>query len=236
MNTIGRLMKLFIGAVAMVAAFAVAPAATAAPGDGGDGGSPGATATQTQTVAQSLPSAPSVPGVSDLQDWADDALSNLPGSSDLPGQTPDQSPDPAPAPAPQPSPSPDQSPRPAPAPCAVEAKACINLGDQIAWLQDGNGNIIRGPVPMSSGKVGYETPRGTTQVTRKIVDEWSNTYDAPMPYSVYFSAGSAYPGDIGIAFHEGDPNVMSHGCIHLLHDDAVAFFNHLQVGDVVDVV
>ena len=91
-------------------------------------------------------------------------------------------------------------------------------------------------MPISSGRAGYETPAGTTQVTRKVIDEWSDEYDAPMPYSVYFSAGTSYPGDIGVAFHEGDPGVMSHGCVHLLHDDAVAFFGALEPGDIVDVV
>lgn len=119
--------------------------------------------------------------------------------------------------------------------CSAQARACINLTDQTAWLQE-DGVITRGPVAMSSGRPGYETPAGMTQVTRKVIDEWSTPYNGPMPYSVYFSAGTSYPSDIGIAFHEGDPAVLSHGCIHLLHDDAVAFFNTLTVGDYVDVV
>jgi hypothetical protein len=169
------------------------------------------------TAAPALP-LPEVEGsgapLPDLPDWAEDLL---------PGGV---------APAPGPSPTPD----PRSAPCAVEAKACISLGDQTAWLQDGAGTVTRGPVPVSTGRAGYETPPGTTRVTRKDADWWSTAYDAPMPFSVFFSAGSTYPNDIGIAFHEGDPGVLSHGCIHLLHDDAVAFFDTLQVGDVVDVV
>ncbi|MGP5734237.1 L,D-transpeptidase [Candidatus Corynebacterium faecigallinarum] len=236
MNTIGRLMKLFIGAVAMVAAFAVAPAATAAPGDGGDGGSPGATATQTQTVAQSLPSIPGLgdlpdvrdlSGVSELQSSIEDAL---PGSLPRPGGQA-----PAPSPAPQPQPQPQSRSAPS-TPCSAQARACVSLGSQQAWLQDGAGNVVRGPVQVSTGKPGFETPPGTTRVTRKVVDEWSRPYNAPMPYAVYFSAGSTYPHDIGIAFHEGAPTVLSHGCVRLWHDDAAAFFNHLQVGDMVQVV
>jgi len=150
-----------------------------------------------------------------------------------------QLPDGAPAPLPAPEPAPNPAPTPAPLPtstgCAAIARACINLSQQTAWLQDG-GFITRGPVPISSGRAGYATPTGLTQVTRKIIDEWSRPYNGPMPYSVYFSAGSAYPSDIGIAFHEGDPAVASHGCIHLVHDDAVAFFNTLAIGDHVDVV
>ncbi|WP_140425861.1 L,D-transpeptidase family protein, partial [Corynebacterium bovis] len=46
----------------------------------------------------------------------------------------------------------------------------------------------------------------------------------PMPYAVYFTYN-------GHAFHEGNPNVPSAGCIHLSHDAAVTFFDSLQPGD-----
>jgi hypothetical protein len=49
-----------------------------------------------------------------------------------------------------------------------------------------------------------------------------------MPWSVFFADG-------GIAFHSGDPNKSSGGCIHLSPADAVAFFNNLQLGDHVQV-
>ncbi|WP_420099373.1 L,D-transpeptidase [Corynebacterium sp.] len=165
-------------------------------------------------IPNSIPG--SIPGADvSLPDWANDLLPD--GTAPTPDQPPSAS-------------------QPRTAPCAVEAKACISLGDQTAWLQDGAGTVTRGPVPASTGRAGYETPAGTTRVTRKDADWWSNAYDAPMPFSVFFSAGTSYPSDIGIAFHEGDPGVLSHGCIHLSHDDAVAFFTTLQVGDVVDVV
>lgn len=209
MKSIGRILTLFAGAVALALTFASPANAAPAPQP-----------PQLPGSVADLPDIPDAPDVSDLPDWAQELI---------PGDT-------APAPAPSPSPSPSPRPQPQNAPCAVQAKACISLGNQTAWLQDGAGNITRGPVPVSTGRAGYETPVGTTQVTRKHADWWSTPYDAPMPFSVFFSAGAAYPGDIGIAFHEGDPNVPSHGCIHLLHDDAVAFFDYLQPGDVVDVV
>jgi hypothetical protein len=247
MDKVRRIPKILVGAMAMLLAFAFAPTAAAASTDGGDNA-----ASEVSVKAQELPEipgvddlpdlpdAPDMPDVSDappLPDWARDAIpDNVLPDNDSPGNTPDNSPDPAPAQDPAPQPSPRPSPPPQTPPCAVEATACIDLSDQTAWLQDGAGNITRGPVPMSSGRAGYETPVGTTQVTRKDADWWSTEWDAPMPNAVFFSAGAAYPNDIGIAFHEGDPAVMSHGCIHLNHDDAAAFFNTLQVGDVVDVV
>ncbi|MDO4928035.1 MAG: L,D-transpeptidase [Corynebacterium sp.] len=131
----------------------------------------------------------------------------------------------------------DPAPEPAPAhavesPCSELASACVDLDAAVAWLQDENGNVSYGPVPISSGKPGYETPRGLQVVSRKVKDEWSRPYNAPMPNSVYFGPNG---NDNGIAFHEDDPAVASHGCIHLGHQDSEVFFDSLQPGDQVDV-
>ena len=129
-------------------------------------------------------------------------------------------PPPAPAPAPAPVPEFDRG------SCPPEARACIDLGKQRSWLQD-NGRITHGAVPISSGAAGYETPKGVHYVNRKVRDEISREFNnAPMPYSVYFTYN-------GIAFHEGSVNLMSHGCIHLNHADAVKYFDTLQIGDMV---
>ncbi|MFC6317144.1 L,D-transpeptidase [Corynebacterium gerontici] len=111
-------------------------------------------------------------------------------------------------------------------PCPAYADACIDLGKQESWLQK-DGKITYGPVPISSGRAGYETPKGKHVVNRKVKDEVSREFNnAPMPNAVYFT-------DNGIAFHEGDPNIASHGCIHLRHDDSVKYFDTLQNGDIV---
>lgn len=129
---------------------------------------------------------------------------------------------PAPAPAPAPAP-----PAPAPAPqnpCPAAAKACIDLTHQTSWLQEG-GKITYGPVDISSGKPGWETPRGWHKVNRKVKDEYSRIFNnAPMPFSVYFT-------NDGVAFHEGSPRIMSNGCIHLWHNDAMYYYNNLTYGD-----
>jgi lipoprotein-anchoring transpeptidase ErfK/SrfK len=60
-------------------------------------------------------------------------------------------------------------------------------------------------------------------------DHRSAEFDnAPMPFAVFFTDG-------GIAFHQGDLNSNSHGCIRLSREDAEAFFNTLAVGDDVQV-
>ncbi|CAB0538764.1 L,D-transpeptidase [Corynebacterium diphtheriae] len=131
--------------------------------------------------------------------------------------------------------APPPPPAPAPAPaapafdrgsCPPAARACIDLAQQRAWLQQ-DGRVVYGAVPISSGRPGWETPRGVFHVNRKVKDEISREFNnAPMPYSVYFTNN-------GIAFHQDNPNVMSHGCIHLWHNDAMTFFNTLQYGDMV---
>lgn len=128
---------------------------------------------------------------------------------------------PPPAP-PVPPPPPDPTPE---SPCPRTAAACVDLGGDRTWLQD-NGRLSYGPVRMSHGKAGWETPTGTYQVTRKVRHEVSRLFNnAPMPYSVYFVGG--------IAFHEGDPDYVSHGCIRMHQPDAATYFERLDVGDTV---
>ena len=120
-------------------------------------------------------------------------------------------------------------------PCSVSARACVDLDSQKAWLID-NGKVVRGPVAISSGGAGKETPVGHSfRVYRKESDHKSqefklpNGQPAPMPWSVFFADG-------GIAFHSGNPAVASAGCIHVPAAEAKAFFDHLQVNDQVQVV
>jgi len=114
-----------------------------------------------------------------------------------------------------------------PPPCSPRADACIDLSEDLSWLMD-NGAVTYGPAWISSGAEGYETPPGTFQVSFKDIDHVSSIYGSPMPYSVFFNGG--------IAFHEGDPDYESAGCIRMYREDAEVYFNELQPGDVVEVV
>ena len=92
-----------------------------------------------------------------------------------------------------------------------------------------DGAVTYGPVPITSGKPGHETPPGTFSVTFKDRDHVSREFNnAPMPYSVFFNGG--------IAFHEGSLGDESSGCIHLSHAAAKTFFANLQPGETVVVV
>ncbi|WP_232661630.1 L,D-transpeptidase [Pseudonocardia sp. TRM90224] len=120
-------------------------------------------------------------------------------------------------------------------PCSVVAKACVDLESQQAWLLE-DGKVTRGPVAIASGGKGEETPVGhSLNVYRKEEMHLSNESRAAdgtpdeMPWSVFFEDG-------GIAFHSGNPEVASAGCIHLETDDAKAWYAYLQIGDRVEVV
>mgnify|MGYP005997713541 CR=1 FL=1 len=113
-------------------------------------------------------------------------------------------------------------------PCTATAMACVDLVGLRAWLfQDGQ--VARGPVPISIGGDGDDsTPPGRFRVEWKNKDHVSGESGAPMPYAVFFAPG-------GIAFHEGNLQTNSAGCVRLAHDEAVTFFDYLRVGDEVQV-
>lgn len=115
-------------------------------------------------------------------------------------------------------------------PCAVTAKACVDISEKKAWLTDGAGHLTRGPVPVTTGAPGEDTPQGIFHVMWK--DQFHHSREqngVPMPYSVFFADG-------GRAFHGGSLERASAGCVHLGDEDAKAFFNYLQVHDEVQVV
>ena len=113
-------------------------------------------------------------------------------------------------------------------PCTATAHSCVDLEHNQAWLIH-DGKITRGPVGISHGGQGKETPTGTFHVQWKDKDHKSAEFNnAAMPYSVFFADG-------GIAFHQGNPKNPSAGCVHLSAADAQAWFNDLEVGDEVQV-
>ncbi|WP_433800622.1 L,D-transpeptidase [Actinomycetospora sp. CA-084318] len=114
-------------------------------------------------------------------------------------------------------------------PCEVTAKACVSISQQKAWIGDGQGKLVRGPVPITTGGPGHETPTGIFHVMWKDQYHHSREYNqAPMPNSVFFA-----PGD---AFHGGSLQRASAGCVHLGDEDSKAFFDFLQVNDEVQIL
>jgi hypothetical protein len=123
---------------------------------------------------------------------------------------------------------PPPPPPPAGVPCDAGVDACIDLSANQSWLLN-DGAVSYGPVPITHGQPGWETPPGTFSVGWKDIDHKSSEFNnAPMPFSVFFNGG--------IAFHEGSLTQKSHGCIHLSMAAAEAYYNALPVGAKVQVV
>ena len=112
--------------------------------------------------------------------------------------------------------------------CTVHNGACLEKHSNQAWLVF-NGKTSYGPVTISHGKPGYETPVGMFSVLRKVKNDWSVPYNGPMPNAVYFTTD-------GIAFHQGDLNSQSHGCVRLTWNDSEVFYNNLFPGERVQVL
>ncbi|RJQ76809.1 murein L,D-transpeptidase [Pseudonocardiaceae bacterium YIM PH 21723] len=117
-------------------------------------------------------------------------------------------------------------------PCAPTVRACVimrSTGFGTAMLV--NNGVPYQAVEMSAGAPSPETatPTGIFSVKRKVKDDWSKEFNAPMKNSVYFT-------NQGHAFHQGRVDWLSHGCVHLEPANAEAFFNYLQVGDSVQIV
>ncbi|HEY8978620.1 MAG TPA: L,D-transpeptidase [Streptomyces sp.] len=104
--------------------------------------------------------------------------------------------------------------------------ACVDLSRQLMWVQQGK-RILYRPVPVRSGRDGYETRTGTHRVYLRHKDHRSSLYNrSPMPYSQFFDGGQAFHGSYGNLFKGG-----SHGCVNLRVSDARKLWGVLKKGD-----
>lgn len=76
--------------------------------------------------------------------------------------------------------------------------------------------------PVSVGKKSKPTPTGRYTVKKKVVDYWSKKYDAPMPYSIFFTDAHA--------LHAGDLSTRSRGCIRLDRNTAAWLYHYARSG------
>jgi lipoprotein-anchoring transpeptidase ErfK/SrfK len=118
------------------------------------------------------------------------------------------------------------------------ARVDVNLSRQMLSVIDGSGRVMK-VLPISSGSGGWYvsegerrravTPTGSFRVYRKIPG-WRKSKLGLMYYPVYIVGG--------IAIH-GSPYVprrpASHGCIRIPMSAAVAFYNSMPFGTVVNV-
>jgi lipoprotein-anchoring transpeptidase ErfK/SrfK len=95
----------------------------------------------------------------------------------------------------------------------------------IKVLEDGA--VVKSIGHFATGREGHLTPlekdvkidpeRRFRTHTSSLYKNVKSGKPAEMPFSLFF--------DGGCAFHQGDPNVESHGCIHLSASDAEWLFN-----------
>ncbi|MDG4760672.1 L,D-transpeptidase family protein [Micromonospora sp. WMMD710] len=103
---------------------------------------------------------------------------------------------------------------------------CVDLTRQTVWALR-NGKVIMPPTVTRTGMPGYRTPAGTYAVNYRNLKEWSNPYEVWLPYWQHFTQG--------MGFHETttylhDKSIGSHGCVNLLHADAVRMWELGKVG------
>ncbi|WP_030486358.1 L,D-transpeptidase family protein [Micromonospora chokoriensis] len=103
---------------------------------------------------------------------------------------------------------------------------CVDLTRQTVWAVRG-GKVIMGPTVTRTGMSGYRTPAGTYTINYRNPKEWSDPYEVWLPYWQHFTQG--------MGFHETttylhDKSIGSHGCVNLLHADAVRMWELGKVG------
>lgn len=116
----------------------------------------------------------------------------------------------------------------------LSRRIVINLKKQELTYEIGPRAVLSFPV--STGKKGYSTPKGTFTVQSKIPRAWSRTYKLWMPYWLNF-----YQGKYGIHELPEWPNgykesakdlgrPISHGCVRLGVDAAKQIYDLAEVG------
>jgi hypothetical protein len=104
--------------------------------------------------------------------------------------------------------------------------ACVNLTLQLSWIQDGS-RLVHGPVPVRTGRNGYETRTGLKKIYWRHIDHVSSIYHVAMPYSQFFDGGEAFHS-VGVSMWN-PPG--SHGCVNMTKKDAKKYWSLLRNGD-----
>jgi lipoprotein-anchoring transpeptidase ErfK/SrfK len=108
----------------------------------------------------------------------------------------------------------------------AQTMACVDLTNQTFYLMRA-GAVALGPTVARTGMKGYATPAGTFAINDRAGRHWSTPYLVWLPYWQHF-----YGGD---GLHETttyihNMSIGSHGCVNLLHSDAVQAYSLLTIG------
>ncbi|MEV7960172.1 MULTISPECIES: L,D-transpeptidase family protein [unclassified Streptomyces] len=104
--------------------------------------------------------------------------------------------------------------------------ACVDLTRQLSWIQDGS-KLKFGPVPVRTGRNGYETRTGSKKIYLRHINHVSSIYHVSMPYSQFFDGGQAFHS-VGVSMWN-PPG--SHGCVNMRDADAKSYWKLLKNGD-----
>ena len=105
----------------------------------------------------------------------------------------------------------------------------VDLSSQIISIFLGPNEI--GTAVMLYGADSYQTPTGVFPIIGKLKDHRSQTYDAPMPYTLRLTAD-------GVSIHASNVRwgYATHGCIGVPEAFAAKLFAAVAVGDKVLIV
>ncbi len=129
---------------------------------------------------------------------------------------------------------------------AYGTQIVLNLSDRLVHLyRDGQ---LQVSYPVAIGRQGWETPLGNFQVQQMVIEPtWENPFTGELvPPGPNNPLGKRWIGfwsdgrDV-IGFH-GTPNegligqAVSHGCVRMRNQDAIALFEKVEVGTPVTVI
>lgn len=104
-------------------------------------------------------------------------------------------------------------------PAEARVDIAVDLGAQTMQVTSAEGEY---DWPISSARMGYNTPRGSFSIKRLEAMHRSHKYhNAPMPHSMFFAGGYAIHGTYETSTL-GEP--ASHGCIRLAPAHAAALY------------
>lgn len=104
---------------------------------------------------------------------------------------------------------------------ASDVAIVIDLSDQ--HMRVSVGGAPKYSFDVSTGRKGYNTPKGRYGVQRMYKEYYSKKYDwSPMPYSIFFRGGYAIHGTYDT---KRLGRVASHGCVRLAPENARRLYN-----------
>lgn len=109
--------------------------------------------------------------------------------------------------------------------------ACVDLTHQTFYIMKG-GQVVLGPTVTRTGMRGFATTAGTFKINDRSTKHWSRPYKVWLPYWQHFNDGMGLHETTTYIHNTG---IGSHGCVNLLHADAVKAYSLLGYGSKVKV-